>query len=236
MDQPFFFEKDTISSSVKTQNVIYALISQTDRAFMDLTGRFPHCSSCSNEYILIAYNFDADLIIGEPVQNRRASTLTAAWRKLHQTFKNAGLAPNTWVLDNETYGVLQNVMSTNKTTFQLVPPHTHRANAAERAIQTFKNHFKAGIASLDPDFPITEWDRLLEQAFLTLNLLRPARVNPKLSSYAYVFGQFDFNATPLAPPGTKVLVHSKPQKRGTWDFNGKEGWYIGPIPYNIIVA
>ena len=62
-------------------------------------------------------------------------------------------------------------MLRNKTTFQLVPPHTHRANAAERAIQTFKNHFKAGIASLDPDFPITEWDRLLEQAFLTLNLL-----------------------------------------------------------------
>ena len=53
-------------------------------------------------------------------------------------------------------------------------------------------------------------------------------MNPKLSGYAYVFGQFDFNATPLAPPGTKVLVHSKPNNRATWDFNGIEGWYIGP--------
>ena len=119
-------------------------------------------------------------------------------------------------------------MESQDVDFQLTPAGLHRRNNAERAIQTFKNHFKAGIASLDPDFPIAEWDRLLEQAFLTLNLLRPARVNPKLSGYAYVFGQFDFNATPLAPPGTKVLVHSKPTNRATWDFNGIEGWYIGP--------
>jgi len=37
-------------------------------------------------------------------------------------------------------------------------------------------------------------DRLLEQAFLTLNLLRASKVNPKLSAYAYLFGNFDFNS------------------------------------------
>ncbi len=82
----------------------------------------------------------------------------------------------------------------------------HHSNAVERAIQTFKNHFKAVIASLDPDFPITEWDCLLEQVFPSLNLLQPARLNLKLSGYAYVFGKFDFNASPLAPPSTKFLV------------------------------
>ena len=75
-------------------------------------------------------------------------------------------------------------MTKAKTTFQFVPPYTHRANVAERAIQTFKGHFKAGLASVHPDFPISEWDRLLEQAFLTLNLLRASKVNPKLSAYA----------------------------------------------------
>ena len=67
-----------------------------------------------------------------------------------------------------------------------MPLHNHRANVAERAIQTFKNHFKAGLASVDEQFPIAEWDRLLDQAFLTLNLLRTARVNPKLSAHAYL--------------------------------------------------
>ena len=46
-------------------------------------------------------------------------------------------------------------------TYQMVPPHNHRANLAERAIQTFKNHFKAGLSIVHPEFPIAEWDRLL---------------------------------------------------------------------------
>ena len=33
--------------------------------------------------------------------------------------------------------------------YQLVPPSNHRANNAERAIQTFKNHFIAGLCSVD---------------------------------------------------------------------------------------
>ena len=107
MEQTKKLEKDINFSSVKTWDVIYAITSQTDKAVMNLTDRFPHCSSCGNEYILIAYNFGANIIIGEPVQNHRASTLKASWRNLHQTSKNAGLAPNTWVLDNETSGVLK---------------------------------------------------------------------------------------------------------------------------------
>jgi hypothetical protein len=33
---------------------------------------------------------------------------------------------------------------------------------------------------------------------------------------------------PLAPPGTKVVIHEKPQQRKTWDPHGAEGWYLGP--------
>ena len=32
----------------------------------------------------------------------------------------------------------------------------------------------------------------------------------------------------MAPPGTKILIHSKPNKRASWAFHGQEGWYIGP--------
>ena len=199
---------------------------------MDLTGRFPYKSSRGNEYILIAYHFDSNVIWGLPVKNRQAKTLTNAWTTLHQKFAQNGLHPNTWILDNETSHELQSAMTKYNKTYQFVPPHTHRANIAERAIQTFKNHFKAGLASVHPDFPIAEWDRLLEQCFITLNLLRGSRLNPNLSAYAYMFGNFDFNRTPLAPPGTKSMIHSKPIQRATWDPNGKLGWYIGPSLQN----
>ena len=100
----------------------------------------------------------------------------------------------------------------------------------ERAVQTFKNILKAGLASVDPKFPLTEWDRLLPQAVITLNLLRAARINPNLSAYAYVFGQFDYNRTPLVPPGTQVVAHNKPNHRATWALNGEKGWTVGPAP------
>ena len=104
--------------------------------------------------------------------------------------------------------------------FQLVPPHIHRRNAAERAIRTFKNHFIAGLASTDKLFPLHLWDRLVPQAEITLNLLRNSRLHPHLSAYSHLFGQFDFNQTPLAPPGTKVLIHEKPRQRPTWAPHG----------------
>ena len=67
---------------------------------------------------------------------------------------------------------------------QLVMSHCHRVNLSEISIQTFKNHLKAGLATTDPDYPTTEWDILIPQAEVTLNLLRATRVNPRLSAYA----------------------------------------------------
>ena len=102
--------------------------------------------------------------------------------------------------------------------YQLVPPHLHRRNAAERAIRTFKNHLIAGLCTCDTRFPASYWDKLLPQAVITLNLLRSSRRNPSLSAYAAIHGQFDFNATPLAPPGTKVIVYRS--KRKTFGTHG----------------
>ena len=53
-------------------------------------------------------------------------------------------------------------------------------------------------------------------------------VKQKSSEVAYIYGQFDFLATPLAPPGTKVVVHIDSKVRGTWELNGDIGWYVGP--------
>ena len=86
-----------------------------------------------------------------------------------------------------------------KINHQLVPPHNHRENLSERVIQTFKTYLKACLATVDPELPLREWDRLLPQAITSLNLLRNTRLNPKLSAYAFLFVQFDYNRTPLVP-------------------------------------
>jgi hypothetical protein len=133
-------------------------------------------------------------------------------------------------LDNEAPAGLKRFMQAESIDFQLVPPQLHRRKAAERAIQTFKNHFIAGLSSTDNNFPMHLWDRLLFQATTTLNLLRQSRLNPRLSAEAQLNGPFDFNRTPMAPPGTRFIVHSKPSVRRSWDAHGVDGWYISHAP------
>ena len=172
---------------------------------------------------MVAYYYDSNAILVEPLQNHKAQSLVTAWETLHNKIAKAGTEHNTWVKDNECSAELKLAFKYRKVAFLLVPPHSHRRNLAERAIQTFKNHFVAGLASVDPDFPLGEWDRLLKQAEITINMLRGARVNPKLSAYAYLFGQLNYNATPMAPPRTRVVAHANPSTRSSWDPHGQDG-------------
>ena len=110
--------------------------------------------------------------------------------------------------------------------FQLDLPHTHRRNEAERAIRTCKNHFIPGLSTTYPDLPISEWERLLSQCVIPLNPLRNYRINPALSEHAYLFGPYDFNKSPMAPPGTCVIIHDKPGNYTSWGHNGTPGWYL----------
>jgi hypothetical protein len=116
--------------------------------------------------------------------------------------------------------------------YQLVPPHCHRRNAAERAIRTFKEHFVAGLSSVNPTFPLHLWDRLLPQAEITLNLLRTSRLHPQLSASAHLHGLVDYNQTSFAPPGCKIIAHEKPVKRRTWAPHGQHGYSLGPAMHH----
>jgi hypothetical protein len=139
-----------------------------------------------------------------------------------------GLRPLFQTMDNEASTALKTFLTAREMKFQLVPPRVHRQNAAERAIETFKNHFLAGICSADKPFPLHLWDSFIPRAVIMLNLLIQSRINPKLSAYAQLNGPFNFNRTPVAPPGARVIFHEKPQQRRTWAPHGIDGFYLGP--------
>ena len=97
-------------------------------------------------------------------------------------------------------------------TNQLVPPGLQKSLISERAIQTFKARLIAGLSSCDPKSPLHLWDRLIQQAQLTLNLLRPDRMNPRLSAELYLNGDFYFNHAPLSPLVKRVIISDGPTK------------------------
>jgi hypothetical protein len=135
------------------------------------------------------------------MEYRSASEWVKACDTVHQELTVKGFRPKLQTLDNEASTALKNFFTINDIDYQLVPPHCQRRNAAERAIRPFKEHFVAGLSSVDPTFPLQLWDRLLPQAEITLNLLRTSRLHPQLSAAAHFHGLVDYNKTAFAPPG-----------------------------------
>ena len=170
----------------------------------------------------------------EPIKTRQSKEILEAFRACERKIATNTNKPALYVLDNEASSDLKNSLLINNQSFELVPPNMHRRNVAEKAIRTMKNHILSGLATCDKNFPITEWDRLLAQGEITLNLLRNSRVNPKLSSWAYIQQPCNFNKMPMAPQGTKIIAHSKPNKRASWAYHSQSGWYIGPAPEHYL--
>jgi hypothetical protein len=96
---------------------------------------------------------------------------------------NKGHLDNLQILDNEASTEYKRTIKTKwKACFQLVPPHVHRRNQAERVIRTFKDLFIAILAGINKTFPKSLWDLLLPQAEMTVNLLRQSTILPTMSA------------------------------------------------------
>ena len=212
----------------RTHHIYAECQTITGKVGSDQTGRFIVPSTTGNNYIFVLYDYDSNSIHAEPIPNRKQESIKNAYEKVLRLLQRRGLRPQLHRLDNEASQLLKDFMTDEDVDYQLTPAGLHRRNWAERAIQTFKNHFIAGLCSTHPDFPLNLWDQLLPQATLTLNLLRPSRVNPKLSAYAQIHGPFNFEKTPLAPPGIKVLAHEQAEGRESFAVHSYRGYYLGP--------
>ena len=133
----------------------------------------------------------SNVILVEPMKDRTAGEMTRAYEEMVLRLKSCGINPTEHVLDNECSEEFKQAIEKNGMTYQLVPPHDHRRNIAEKAIQTFKDHFVAALCGTAAKFPMQLWCRILWQAEHQLNLLRKSRVTPAVSCFAAMYGQHD---------------------------------------------
>jgi hypothetical protein len=201
---------------------------RSGQIYSDLTRRFPIASSKRNNDLLIIYGYDSNGILAQPMGTCTGPCILEAYKVLHEHLVTAGLQPQLQRLDNEASQSLKQFMTSEGIDNQLVSPGVHCHNAAERAIHMFKNHFIAGLCSMDKNVPLHLWDQLVSLVTLTLNMMQGSRLSPKISAHTQLNGHFDFNQTPIAPPSIQVLDHVKPAKRTTWFPHAEDGWYIGP--------
>eukprot|EP00804_Cyclotella_cryptica_P000822 CCRYP_001069-RA/>CCRYP_001069-RA protein AED:0.19 eAED:0.19 QI:0/0/0/1/1/1/2/0/711 len=208
---------------------LHVSVEPIGKLYTDDMGRFPTRSRSGNQYIMLAYHCDTNAILVEAFQSRHDRHRIAAHGCIMARLQANGHKIEHQILDNEASTAYRAAITqTWNATYQLVPPNVHRANTAERAIQTFKAHFLSILAGIDPSFPNYLWDKLLPQTELTLNLLRQSTLAPSISAWEAYHGPLNYDTTPLGPMGCPVIIHNKVTTRKSWDFRRREGFSIGP--------
>ena len=184
-------------------------------------------STSGNKYVFLLYDYDSNYILLRAIPSRTKIQLKRAYEECVVLLKSKGFTPKLHRLDNETSKIMTEYMDKEGITYQLTPAGSHRRNIAEKAIQTFKNHFVSILCGVDEKSPMSLWDKLMPQAEMTLNLLRQSRLVPNVSAYAHMHGIHDYNGHPLAPMGCAVKMHVMPSVRDTWESHTVSGYYLG---------
>ena len=209
------------SPSSHTPVIATNLFSASDIA----GGKFPVTSTTGKNYILVAayknyiHLCALPLLTGSVLQHALAETI--------DFFTQHGHRPPEHRMDNQTSREIHEFLTKESgINVQYYPPGDHRANPAERHIQTVKAHITSMLATCHPEFPHQLWDKLIPFAEIQLNLLRPFGPDPSISAYEGIIGKFNFNAHPLHPAGSRVMVHEP--NRLTWGAKATSGFYLGP--------
>ena len=122
------------------------------------------------------------------MNNRRYKEIILDFIELTTDLKTRRINPGFHFMENEESTDLKMTITTMNIKYQLVPPINHRVNNSKRSIDTFKNHFIAGLCSLYKYSQLQFWDRLIQQEIISLNILSKSRVYPHISAYMHIFG------------------------------------------------
>ena len=120
----------------------------------------------------MAYHYDVKNILATPLKNRTLPFILNGLTKIYDKLIKRVFTPKLHIVDNEVSEDLKQYFEDSDIQFQLLPPHTHQINAAERDVINFKNHFIAALCTVEPRLPFYLWDHLLPQVTITLNILR----------------------------------------------------------------
>ena len=138
----------------KIHNVCVGMIDDMKNMLaMDLPGRYPITSASGNKYVFIMLDCDTNYIRAIPMKSRETGEMIRCYTACYDYFKSRGFTSKLIRLDNEVSTKLIKQIQLDNLDYQLAAPGDHRRNPAERAIQSFKDHFISIRAGTDCEFP-----------------------------------------------------------------------------------
>ncbi len=136
------------------QDVLIMVYNLRSTMYTDQTGKFPHISSLANQYIMILHDVDSNSSWVEAIKNNTKGELILSQQRALACMKQCGIVPTHQIFNNQASAAYKTAIETSKMTYQLVPPINHQQNMAEKAIQTFQNHFVSVLSGCAPTMPM----------------------------------------------------------------------------------
>ena len=88
------------------------------------------------------------------MKNRMEGEMILTRQRALAQMKLQQIVPMHQVLDNEISKAYKTEIQATNMTYQLVPPDDHHRNIAEKAIQTWKDHFVGVLSGTSDTFPL----------------------------------------------------------------------------------
>ncbi len=155
----------------KKNNILITEHKVKSFMYADQTGLFPAVSSLGNKYVMILHHVDSNSSWSEAMQNQSGGKLILACAQALARMQRCGLIPKHQILDNQASTEYKAAIETSGIPYELVPLKEHQHNMAEKAIQTFKDHFVGVLSGCALSMPIHLWCQLLPQVERQLLLL-----------------------------------------------------------------
>ncbi len=155
----------------------------------------------------VMYHYKTNAILVKAINFFDDHSIYKAYKEVFAMLEANGYKPKMTVMDNQATKYIKQFLTKKECALQVVELQNHRVNAAERAIQTFKDAFITALAMRDSEFPLQLRDKLAPQVQNTLNLLRASRINLNILAYEALNGPYNWDRYPLVPPTCKAIIY-----------------------------
>ena len=102
--------------------------------YYDLTGIFPFMSIDGSVCFFLLHHYETNAILVKAIANVDNRSIFATCKEIFETLEAKGYKPKMNVMDNQATKYIKTFLIKKECDLQLVEPHNHRVNAAERAI------------------------------------------------------------------------------------------------------
>ena len=203
-------------------------IHKSESLAADATGKMSVPSYMGHTAVWVAYHPATGYVRAIPVRSKAEISRTLEFL-YSETIRNGHIVKTIYI-DNEIDNDARAFFIGHSVRVNNVAPYNHRANPAERAIGTFKDHFISILSGRDPTCPLSYWNEAVLHAEITINMMRPGP-NGKSAYEAYWGKAYDLNANPLVPWGTRCEAYVPKALRTTYGYRSQPAFYVG-VSYN----